>query len=216
MKKVLVFLSLLFLGLAAWLVLRPAVEQPDLVGDKVPQRAEDKGRAEEGSPATASPSSPGDSKAAASEFSHFLRTEARSLGATGLDPEVAQKRVEEVAGRMGPVELGLAREAVFSAAAANERIFAMYLLTAAGPKAWESLREVVSAPLKVVDPEPHSLDEMQGMQEKALRIMAIDSLAEQAAAGQAARDLLQRLSTEVTDTSLRQYILKKLRGLPPL
>jgi hypothetical protein len=153
------------------------------------------------------------------EFVAYLKNEAKQINAPKTDSERALTRGEDQANLMGPTEIIYAKELVLAPAAiANERILAAYLLTEAKQKAWSALQEIIlSLPPRVnADAGPHSMDEAKHMQEKALRIMAVDGLAEQAETSASARELLIKLGNETPDPSLKAYIQDKIADLPPL
>lgn len=150
-------------------------------------------------------------------FVAFLKREAALLESTKNDAVKAEQRVEVQAEAMGPREISFAKDtALAPQAAANERILSAYLLVSAGEKAWSAIQELLLAPLSRARAEPHTIEEAKAMQEKALRLMAVDGLAEQAATNARARELLSRMASEVQDPGLRNYILQKLGELPPL
>lgn len=152
---------------------------------------------------------------ASPRFVQFLGEESVRLDSTNVDAAEAERRSEEEADLMGPLEIQYARDTVLSGkGSANQRVLALYLLTLAGPKAAGALREIVLAPLPDGRVTAHSEEEHKLMQEKAQRITAIDELVEQARQDPAARDSLLRLADEVRDPDLRRYILNQVRSLP--
>jgi hypothetical protein len=115
---------------------------------------------------------------------------------------------------MGPEEIRYAKELVVERqGGANQRIMAVYLLTLAGPKAAEALREIALAPLPDARVEPHTEGEHRLMEEKAQRVTAIDALFEQAKGHPERKDAFLRLADEERDPGLRRYILKKAQSL---
>jgi hypothetical protein len=151
---------------------------------------------------------------ASPRFVQFLGQESVRMDSTNVDTAEAERRSEEEADLMGPLEIQYARDTVLSGkGSANQRVLALYLLTQAGPKAAGALREIVLAPLPDGRVSAHSEEEHKLMQEKAQRITAIDELVEQARRDPAARDSLLRLADEVRDPDLRRYILTQARSL---
>jgi hypothetical protein len=154
---------------------------------------------------------------AASAFVDFLRIEAKSLDTVGIDAEAAERRAQSAASSMGPKEFQFARDVALSAASASgERIMAIFLLTSAGEAGWPALRNILSAPLSRDRVEPHTEAEHKSVQEKALRLMAVDALAEEAVTSERARAELRAWASATPDASLARTIQKKLDGLPPL
>lgn len=147
-------------------------------------------------------------------FVHFLRTESMEVEAK-VNPEESQQHMEEQMAQMGEAELIYAKERALSeVSSAKEKILSVYLLAGA-KQSTKVLQDFISAPLKgASEPEPHTIEETKSMQEKTLRVMAIDALAERAVKDSEAREALLRLAESVQDAGLRDYILRKTRTLP--
>ena len=150
-------------------------------------------------------------------FVSFLSAEATSMDSPRIDADLAQKRMEEQAARMGEHELRYARDLVLGGQyPANQRIVAAAVLGLAGEKGWEAGRAAVVPPFESGRAEPHSLDEVKNTQAKALAIMLVDSLAEQARTNPRARDELARWGKEAKDSTVQKHIARRLKELPPL
>lgn len=150
-----------------------------------------------------------------SSFVSYLQTEARSLDAPSLNAGAAEKGIAEQAAAMGENEIRYARDlALGPQNPANQRILATFLLGATGTKGRSALRDLILMNHNSNRAAPDSLDEMKNTQQKAMSMMAIDALAEQALKDPTAKAELQRLSGEVKDETLKKHIQQKLRELP--
>lgn len=148
----------------------------------------------------------------------FLEREAASFNAPKVDSEAAERRVQEQAALLTESDLEfLAQKAQGVSSRASDRILSAYLLVAAKQRGWKALRDLAVAPLQGnPNPAPHTVDETLSMQEKAIRIMAIDGLFEQAMKDRAAREEFLRLVSELRDPTLAAYAQKRVRELPSL
>jgi|GEM_PF-5785804 len=148
-------------------------------------------------------------------FVNYLQTEAKSLNNPSLNTGAAEKGIAEQAAAMGENEIRYARDlALGPQNPANQRILATFLLGATGAKGRSALRDLILMNHSSDRAAPDSLDEMKNTQQKAMSMMAIDSLAEQALKDPSAKAELQRLAGEVKDETLKKHIQQKLRGLP--
>jgi hypothetical protein len=149
-------------------------------------------------------------------FVNYLQAEARSINAPSVNAAAAEKNIAEQAARMGENEIRYARDlALGPQNPANQRILAAFLLGAAGAKARGSLRELILVTFNSNRAEADSIDELKNTQTKAISMMAVDALADQAAKDPAARAELERLAGEVKDETLKKHIQQRLRDLPP-
>ena len=148
----------------------------------------------------------------------FIQTESSSLNSTKLDADAAERKVREEAAAMGEAEFRYAKDlALLTTAPANERILAVYLLARAQPRSWAVLADIVSAPLPNSGrAEPHSVDEAKAAQEKAMRLIPIDELADAAVKNLESREELKRWEAAQRDPTVKRYIQRKISELPPL
>lgn len=222
-KYVIIAVVILGIGMGIWSYKfhsspRPELSAPGSADSGLPTGSTANGPAAANSPAvnaTPPPSTAGVNP----EFVEYIRTEARLIDSAKNSPAKAENRGDAKASTMGPTEIAYAKQLVLATAApANERILAAYLLTEAKQKSWSALQDIIlsQVPQMPAGTDPHSVAETKNMQEKALRIMAVDGLAEQAIKDGAARELLSKLASEATDSVLREYILDKIQDLPPL
>lgn len=168
----------------------------------------------QGVPSTANPDS---GSGASKEFREFMVTEANTLNSPHLDPDLAERRVKAEVAKMGIAELQYARDLALSReSAATQRILAVYLLTSGGKVAWPFLKEIALAPRSSERAEPHTIDEVKSAQGNSFSLMAVDSMAKQAATDQKAREELERWAAESQDAKTKNYILRKLREIPAL
>lgn len=151
------------------------------------------------------------------QFIQYLRAEARRMDAPSVDQEKVQKEIEAQVEQMTPKELEYAKNIALSPSRpANEKILAVYLILNA-KNSEKALEELITAPLKhKPNPETHSVEETAAMQEKTLRIMEIDGLLQRAVNDSKIRDSLSRIATSISDPTLKAYLVKKLKELPPL
>ena len=150
-------------------------------------------------------------------FVSFLAAEATSMDSPRIDADLAQKRMEEQAVKLGEHELRYARDLVLGGQyPANQRIVAAAMIGLAGEKGWEAGRRAVTPAFESARAEAHSLEEVKNTQAKALAIMLVDSLAEQARSNPKARDELARWGKEAKDSTIQKHIARKLKELPSL
>ena len=99
-------------------------------------------------------------------------------------------------------------------APANEKIVAAYLLTLAPSSSQEALQEIAQTPFSLASPQPaHSIGETTLMQEKAIRVVAIDELFIRLENDAISRQQLEAAIQKIPDPFLRQYALKRLAEL---
>lgn len=151
------------------------------------------------------------------QFIQYLRAEAQRMDAPSVDQEKVQKEIEAQVEKMTPKELEYAKNIALSPnRSANEKILAVYLILNA-KNSVKTLEELITAPLKhKPNAERHSVEETAAMQEKTLRIMEIDGLLQRAVKDQSIRDSLARIATSLSDPTLKAYLIKKLKELPPI
>jgi hypothetical protein len=152
------------------------------------------------------------------ELMRFLDSEAKTFNSTKLDAEAVERRVQAEADQLTAADLQfLATKAQGLNSRASDRILSAYLLISSKEKGWGPLRDLVLAPLQgKPDAPPHTVDEAQAMQEKTIRIMAIEGLFEQALKNRQAREEFLRILSELRDPTLVNYAQKRAKELPPL
>ncbi|HMN68524.1 MAG TPA: hypothetical protein PKC28_08290 [Bdellovibrionales bacterium] len=147
------------------------------------------------------------------EFQKWLSHEAKSLDHAQVDGDAKEREIQNVVRKLTPPQsrqlLQTARNPV---APAREKILSTYLLVQGGLNSREELRDLAKAPLENSGraPEPHTMDEIDGVRDKSVRIMAIDGLASQARTDEKARDTLAKTIPEIQDPFVRNYAQKKL------
>lgn len=147
----------------------------------------------------------------------YLQREALRMDSPSVDQAQTAQEIQAQADLMQPKDLDFIQKIALSdSATANEKIMAVFLLSKAKGSE-KNLADFVIAPLKHrPNPPIHSVEETAAMQEKSQRMMAIQELLERARTNSAARAELARAASEVQDSDLRAYIVKKMRELPPI
>ena len=160
----------------------------------------------------AKPTSP---QSQAQKFQAWFDNEADNVDRIGDDSLHAERRLKKVAAQLNRTSINyLLSTATNPSAAANQQVMAVYLLTLSGSQALHELADIASSPLPEGEvTQPDSLTETSQMQSKALRVMAIDSLAEQAKRDVAALNQLKKAIATISDPYLRAYARKKLANL---
>jgi hypothetical protein len=203
--------ALLFLLLGAFALLYRRGELPGVQSGSMGQPTSPS--APLASPGAVAPPAKG-KEGAAGNFQRFLLSEAASVGSPNVDAAAAAARVAAAAAAMTEPEIEAARDlALAPGAPGSQRVLATYLLTAGGKKSWRALKDIALAPTSSSRAEPHTVDELKNTQGKALSLMAVDALAQQAATDPAAREELLRWESEAKDATIRSYIGRKLREL---
>lgn len=161
----------------------------------------------------ATPSS--DSKKTDAEFQKWLSLEAKELDAVHVDGDAKRAQIRSVVKKMTPQQSRqLLQTAKNPKSPAAEKILSTYLLVEGGLRTEAELAELISAPLE--EPghyAPHSEEEVKGIREKSLRIMAIDGLFSRAQTEPTAKAALAKAASQATDPSVRAYAENKLRQL---
>jgi hypothetical protein len=149
------------------------------------------------------------------QFIDYFRTESRKMDSPSIDQEKAQNEIQSQAEKMTSVELNYAKKiALNPKTPANEKILAIYLILKS-KHSEQTLAEIVSAPLnQKANPEPDSIAESAAMQEKALRIMALDGLLQKASHDLKIRESLYEIAGKTSDPTIKNYLLKRLKELP--
>lgn len=193
----------------------PAAREASAAPPPEPARAGDSSAAAISAPASAQPPVPNAASAGDREFQQWLSREARQLDAVNVDGEAKRREIRAKMKAITPAQSRqLAETAKNPKAPAAEKILSAYLLVEGGGRTERELTDLITSPLKE-DPnfEPHSEEEMKGIREKSLRIMAIDGLFSRARHEPSAREQLARAARETPDPGIRAYAADKLRQL---
>lgn len=149
------------------------------------------------------------------EFRQWLSAEAKSLDYPSVDSERKQAEIEQVVKgltrKQARTLLKVARDPV---AASGEKILSTYLMVEAGAFSRAELLDFIKDPLETgrVE-EAHSLEELGGVREKSLRIMALDGLFAQAKSDPAARVTFAREIQDIQDPYVKAYAERRLSEL---
>jgi hypothetical protein len=149
------------------------------------------------------------------EFGRWIEDEAKQLDNVNVDSAQKRQEIRRVVSKITPQQSRQLLQTVKNPRSpAGEKILSTYLLVEAGSKAHGELADLISSPLtEAQDFEAHSVEEMKGIREKSLRIMAIDGLFSQAQREPGARTALARAAQEASDPTIRAYAEDKLRQL---
>ena len=147
------------------------------------------------------------------EFAKWFFEESKNIEANTKNPDEKEAALKIRAQQMTDEELAyLRKKATDTKATASERISAAYLLTLSNSA--QSLVDISQSPLSLPSPQPvHSIGETLLMQEKAIRVMAIDELFNRAKADAVLRSQLLAIINKMSDEGLKQYALKRYRDL---
>ncbi len=149
------------------------------------------------------------------DFQKWLSSEARSLDLPSVDADAKRRELRKIVAKISPLQ---SRQLLLTAkspkAPAGEKILSTYLLVESGTRGHSELSELIAAPLVDKGPHPaHSEEEMRGVRDKSLRIMAIDGLFAQAQKDPRAKETLARTIPGIDDPFIRSYAEDKLRQL---
>lgn len=153
-----------------------------------------------------------ESPEAVKKFKSWFETVSADIEASGSSNFFGLDEIKQRASQLTlDQQEWLVQLAVDTQAAAKRKIMAVFLLSEGGLHTTASLAEFVEAPLQAKGiGEPHSPDETRNMQEKSLRVMAIDSLAEKAKTDRDSYDLLVSSIGRIEDPYLKSYAERKL------
>ncbi len=143
----------------------------------------------------------------------WLADEAKNLENKTVDPQEKEAELRDKASRFTTEDISfLARTSTNAKATANERIEATYLLTLSSSTS--ALIGIAKTPLSLPSPQPvHSIGETLLMQEKAIRIMAIDELFNRVKDNAALRPTLLQAINQIKDEAVKHYALKRYQEL---
>lgn len=150
-----------------------------------------------------------------SEIEFFVRREAQELDDVHVDQVEKRRQIREVVKKITPQQSRRLLDTVKNPkATSGEKIISTFLLVEGGLKTQKELTELITAPLvENQDYAPHSAEEMRGIREKSLRIMAVDGLFSRAKTEPGARAELARAASESADPTIRAYAQDKIRQL---
>ncbi|MES2802140.1 MAG: hypothetical protein V4654_06580 [Bdellovibrionota bacterium] len=159
-------------------------------------------------------------QATPAQFKEWFDSEVSLMNQYNVSEDVVNQRYLQLTGKMTPAQFKqLAVVARTKSPNVNDRILAAYLLGFSGYANLEDLTALALSPIKLEGkPEAHSLAETQEVQERALRILAINRLAdlargENTAAANRALAELTKLSRSVKDLTVKSYAENKLKEI---
>lgn len=148
------------------------------------------------------------------EFTQWYEAESSNVENSVSSPKEKAQELRNKAQQLTPAEVQyLARLSLQKEAAANKKIFAVYLLSLAPQNTQAGLVTIIQAPLEYAGQhEVHSTEETLSMQETTLRRMAFDALLEQTKGNPMLRDRLKEIVSQMKDASLRDYAERSLEA----
>lgn len=160
------------------------------------------------------------SAATQQEFKAWFGSEVEMMNQYNVNEEVVLQRYLQVTKKMTPAQFAqLSIVARTKSPNINNRILAAYLLGFSGYANVGDLTALALSPIKLEGkPEAHSVAETQQVQERALRVLAINRLADLArgddvAASKKALAQLQLISRSSTDPNIKLYAQNKLKEI---
>lgn len=160
------------------------------------------------------------SAATQEEFKVWFGSEVEMMNQYNVNEEVVLQRYLQVTKKMTPAQFAqLSIVARTKSPNINNRILASYLLGFSGYANIGDLTALALSPIKLEGkPEAHSVAETQQVQERALRVLAINRLADLArgddvAASKKALAQLQLVSRSSTDPNIKLYAQNKLKEI---
>lgn len=154
------------------------------------------------------------------QFKTWFDSEVKLMNQYNVSEEVVQQRYLQITSKMTPAQFKqLSVVARTKSPNVNDRVLAAYLLGYAGYSNVGDLAALALSPIKLDGkPEAHSLAETQQVQERALRVLAINRLAdlaqgEDAVAAKIAMNELTQISRSIKDSSLKIYAQNKLKEI---
>jgi len=160
------------------------------------------------------------SAATPAQFKEWYASEVKLMNQYNVSEDVVQQRYLQITRKMTPAQFKqLSIVARTKSPNINDRVLAAYLLGYSGYANVGDLSALATSPIKLEGkPEAHSMAETQQVQERALRVLAINRLAdlthgEDAAAAKTALAELTKLSRTIKDPSLKIYAQNKLKEI---
>lgn len=159
-------------------------------------------------------------KASVEEFKQWFDSEVILMNQYNVNEEQMQQRYLQLTSKMNPEQFRLLSiVARAQSSKVNDRVLAAYLLGFAGYANVGDLAVLALSPIKLQGkPEAHSMAETQQVQERALRVLAINRLADLArgdnpSEASKAKERLVAISKSVTDPTLKNYAENKLKEI---
>lgn len=156
----------------------------------------------------------------AEQFEQWFKSEAQAMNHYNVNEDKIQERYLRITAQMTPAQFKvLSQIAMRSNPNVSERILAAYLLGYAGYDSLSDLSALASSEIKLDGvPNAHTAAETQQTQERALRVLAINRLAdlargEDAAAAANALAELKKLIPTIKDANLKNYAQNKLKEI---
>jgi hypothetical protein len=158
--------------------------------------------------------------ATAEEFKKWFEDEVSLMSQFNVNEEAYRDRYLQITAKMTPEQFKiLAEKAATKTTNASEKMLAAYLLGYAGYESATDLASFAASDIQLDGaPNPHSAAETQATQERAIRVLAINRLADLArgddgSAANAARVELEKLISRIKDPSLKNYAQNKIKEL---
>lgn len=148
------------------------------------------------------------------EFSNWVRDEAKNLEKPTNDPLEFESKTKQFVNQLTSQQLTRLKQTILNLELPmNERIFSNYaLMQFEGDSKNEVLKDLLRTPVPdFQDPKPHTEDEVRRGQEYALRYMEIDELSRRAEDGDPqAREILIQIAQNHSDSKIQTYAKRKL------
>lgn len=146
-------------------------------------------------------------------FQAWIAEEAKSLDNPSADSEHIRQEIRRA---MASLSKSQSQQLLHTArdpeAPANEKILATFLMVEGGLSSRHELMDFISDPA-ISGGEPHSMDEINSVRDKSLRIMALDGLFTQAATDPSARAALGEKIAAIQDPYVKAYAERRFEEL---
>lgn len=144
------------------------------------------------------------------EFKKWFQNEVKIMNQFNVNEDSIRQRYLQVTSKMTPQQFGeLAKMAKAKTQNVSEKILAAYLLAYAGHHSVSDLAAFAASDIELDgSPNAHSVAETQLVQERALRVLAINRLAELEQTEE-----LKKLIPTIKDSSLKNYAQNKLNEI---
>ena len=152
-------------------------------------------------------------KPADPEFQKWIAEEAKAVNYDHVDNKKKASQIGRVVNSLTPTQAKqLLHTARNPGSSAGEKILSTYLMVEAGLNSRKELLAFINDPMPVQG-EVHSVEEVNGVREKSLRIMALDGLFSQVQRDPSQRPALEREIASIQDPYIRAYAQKKWNEL---
>jgi DNA-binding protein Fis len=143
-------------------------------------------------------------------FSRWFQSEAALVNSTSVDQKAKEVEMREMAKTLTPKQIQyLQKKAAHPQSPQVEKILSVYLLSLGGEATQGALVETASNNPNLEPAEPHSLQEVQNNQERASRIIAIDTIAESNKPLSLRIAELQKIIQQQQDATIKNYAQRK-------